>query len=148
MKLFQIEEPEGAPHSADGPGAAVGIDLAAGSAAVAIALGGNAEILPGADGERRLATAGQAPDAVLLALRTRAEKQLARPVTHAVIATPDGRDSAALETAAKAAGLAVLRVVAQSAAVGRDAGPDAAAMGAARIAEDLSPTLGITSPPP
>ncbi|MDE2514025.1 MAG: Hsp70 family protein [Alphaproteobacteria bacterium] len=149
MKLFQIEEPEGAPLSAEGPGAAVGIDLAATSAAVAIALGGNAEILPGTDGERRLATAGQALDAVLLALRARAEKQLARSVTHAVIATPDGRGGAALETAAKTAGLTVLRVVAQQpTAAGRDTGPDAAALGAARIAEDLSAALGITSPRP
>lgn len=146
MKLFQIEEPEGAPLSADGPGAAVGIDLATLSAAVAIALGGNAEILPGADGARRLSTDGQAIDAVLLALRARAEKQLARPVTHAVIATPDGRGGAALETAAKAAGLAVLRVVTQRAAAGADTGTDAAALGAARIAEDLSPAPGITSP--
>jgi len=146
MKLFQIEEPEGAPLSADGPGAAVGIDLAALSAAVAIALGGNAEILPGADGERRLATDGQALEVVLLALRARAEKQLARPVTHAVIATPDGRDGAALAAAAKAAGLTVLRVVTQRAAAGGDRGADAAALGAARIAEDLSLALGITSP--
>ena len=148
MKLFQIEEPEGAPLSADGPGAAVGIDLATLSAAVAIALGGNAEILPGADGARRLSTDGQAIDAVLLALRARAEKQLARPVTHAVIATPDGRGGAALETAAKAAGLIVLRVVTQRAAAGGDYGADAVALGAARIAEDLSPAPGITSPRP
>ena len=146
MKLFQIEEPKSAPLSADGPGAAVGIDLALSSAAVAIALGGNAEILPGADGERRLSTDGQALDSVLLALRARAEKQLARPVTHAVIATPDGRGGAALETAAKTAGLAVLRVVTQRAAAGADTGADAAALGAARIAEDLSAALGITSP--
>jgi len=146
MKLFQIEEPEGAPLAADGPGAAVGIDLAALSAAVAIALGGNAEILPGADGARRLTTDGQALDTVLLALRERAEKQLARPVTHAVIATPDGRDGAAVEKAAKAVGLTVLRVVTQRAAAGGDYGTDAVALGAARIAEDLSPAPGITSP--
>ena len=146
MKLFQIEEPEGAPLATDGPGAAVGIDLAADSAAVAIALGGNAEILPGADGERRLATNGQALDAVLLALRARAEKQLARPVTHAVIATPDGRDGAALAAAARAAGLTILRMVTQRIAAGADSGTDAAAFGAARIAEDLSSALGITSP--
>ena len=146
MKLFQIEEPEGAPLWADGPGAAVGIDLATLSAAVAIALGGNAEILPGADGARWLSTDGQALDVVLLALRARAEKQLARPVTHAVIATPDGRSGAALATAAKAAGLAVLRVITQRAAAGADTGTDAAVLGAARIAEDLSPALGITSP--
>ncbi|MGH6968022.1 MAG: hypothetical protein ACREEN_02810 [Stellaceae bacterium] len=144
--MFQIEEPEGAPLSVDGPGAAVGIDLTADSAAVAIALGGNAEILPGADGARRLETAGREPAAVLLALRARAEKQLARPVTHAVIATADGRADATLDRAAAAAGLTVLRVVTRSAAAGHNPGPDAAALGAARLAEDLSPTPAITSP--
>ncbi|HVA34923.1 MAG TPA: hypothetical protein VNG52_01715 [Stellaceae bacterium] len=146
MKLFQIEEPEGAPLSAEGPGAAVGIDLAAGSAAVAIALGGNAEILPGAGGEQRLETVGQGVEAVLLALRARAEKQLARPVTHAVIATEDGRASSALSAAAEAASLAVLRVVTRHAAAGGDTAVDAAALGAARMAEDLAPQAGITTP--
>jgi hypothetical protein len=146
MKLFQIEEPEGAPLSVDGPGAAVGIELAADSAAVAIALGGNAELLPGAAGEPRLETAGQGLEAVLLALRARAEKQLARPVTHAVIATDDGRASRPLAAAAEAAGLAVLRVVTRIAAAGGDPAADAAALGAARIAEDLAPQAGITAP--
>jgi molecular chaperone DnaK (HSP70) len=146
MKLFQIEEPEGAPPSAGEPGAAVGIDLAAGSAAVAIALGGNAEVLPDTTGERRLATTGQAVDAVLLALRMRAEKQLARPVTHAVIATESGHAATEVTAAAAAAGLAVLRVVARGETAGRDTAPDAAALGAARIAEDLAPQAGITTP--
>ena len=41
MKLFQIEEPDGSPLDAgDGPGAAVGIDIAAGGVGrVAVALG-------------------------------------------------------------------------------------------------------------
>ncbi len=102
MKLFQIEEPEGPPLDASGPGAAIGIALGAAGAAVACSVGGNAEILPDADGEDLL----QEPDlaALLLALRSRAEKQLARPVTHAVVAaTP--RDDAALARAADAAGL-------------------------------------------
>jgi len=146
MKLFQIEEPEGAPLSAEGPGAAVGIELAADSAAVAIALGGNAELLPGAAGEPRLETAGQELEAVLLALRARAEKQLARPVTHAVIATDDGHASRALAAAAEAAGLAVLRVVTRRDAAGSDTAADAAALGAARMAEDLAPRAGITAP--
>ena len=145
MKLFQIEEPEGAPLSAEGAGAAVGIEMADGSAAVAIALGGNAEILPGADGERRLATAEPDLEAILLALRSRAEKQLARPVTHAVIATESGRADAALNAAARAAGLTVLRVVARLDAAGRDTSADAAALGAARLAEDLAPDAGITA---
>ena len=85
MKLFQIEEPDGSPLAGDGPGVAVGIELsAAKGAAVAVAVGGNAEMLSGADGSARLA--GAEPAAVLLlALRERAEKALARPVTHAVI---------------------------------------------------------------
>jgi molecular chaperone DnaK (HSP70) len=145
MKLFQIEEPEGAPPSAGEPGAAVGIDLAADSAAVAIALGGNADVLPDTTGERRLDTTRQALDAVLLALRTRAEKQLARPVTHAVIATED-RAAADVTAAAEAAGLAVLRIVARHEAAGGDTAVDAAALGAARIAEDLAPQAGITAP--
>ncbi|HKW53668.1 MAG TPA: hypothetical protein VJO12_08260, partial [Stellaceae bacterium] len=56
MKLFQIEEPDGSPlETGDGPGAAVGIDIAGGVGRVAVALGGNAEILPDGDGARSLA---------------------------------------------------------------------------------------------
>ena len=133
MKLFQIEEPEGPPLDASGPGAAIGIALGAAGAAVACAVGGNAEILPDADGEDLL----QEPDlaALLLALRSRAEKQLARPVTHAVIAaTP--RDDAALARAADAAGLVLLSVC--------DAaeGTVAAALAAAELAETLAPRAG------
>ena len=54
MKLFQIEEPDGSPLDAAGPGLAVGIAIGKGEGAVAYALGGNAEILPGADGARLL----------------------------------------------------------------------------------------------
>ncbi|MDE2229056.1 MAG: hypothetical protein KGL11_08460 [Alphaproteobacteria bacterium] len=146
MKLFQIEEPEGAPLSAEGSGAAVGIDLAADSAAVAIALGGNAEILTGANGEQRLDVTGQAPAEVLLALRARAEKQLARPVTHAVIAIEDTVGAAALAAAAQSAGFSILRVVTRREAAAKDAGKDAVALGAARLAEDLAPRADITSP--
>ncbi len=146
MKLFQIEEPEGAPLSADGPGAAVGIDLAGDWAAVAIAVGGNAEILPGPDGAWRLQTAGQNLAALLLALRSRAEKQLARPVTHAVIATDGETGGAALEAAAKAAGLVILRIVTRQSAGGNRPGADAAALGAANLAEDLAPAAAIGTP--
>lgn len=140
MKLFQIEEPEGAPLSADGAGASVGIEIATESAAVAVALGGNAEILPGADGARRLArTKGQGLVELLLGLRARAEKQLARPVTHAVIAIDTGKAEAALEDAADAAGLSILRLVNRADAAARGGGPDAAALGAAKLAEDLAP---------
>ncbi|MGH6977527.1 MAG: hypothetical protein ACREED_10920, partial [Stellaceae bacterium] len=118
MKLFQIEEPDGEPGAVEGPGAAVGIDIdAATGGAVAIAVGGNAEILPGGDGARRLdapglrGVAGRFDDGalqeLLLDLRGRAEKKLVRPVTHAVIAAGplDAAARRAIETAAAAAGI-------------------------------------------
>jgi Ethanolamine utilization protein EutJ (predicted chaperonin) len=154
MKLFQIEEPEGAPLRSDEPGAAVGIELSlAAGAAVAVAVGGNAEILPGADGAARLPMArgdgawdSRALGRILLALRERAEKALARPVTHAVIAaaaTADA-DRATLAAAAEAAGLRVLRVmdVAAAAALARGSA-DAATLGAAIQAEDDAAVLGV-----
>jgi molecular chaperone DnaK (HSP70) len=142
MKLFQIEEPDGTPLEADGPGAAVGIDVAAGGIGrVAVAVGGNAEILPDGDGARSLAAPGAVAAELFLALRSRAEKQLARPVTHAVIAA-DGSDRAAVESAAKEAGIAILRLMTrgEAAALATGAAPDeAAALGAAMAAEDLAP---------
>ena len=140
MKLFQIEEPDGAPVDRDAPGAAVGIDLAGAMARVAIAVGGNAELLPDADGNRALKTAGAALPDVLLDLRARAEKQLARPVTHAVIAADEDRDS--VMRAAASAGLEILRLLPrrEAAEVGGMAASDhAAVFGAAIIAEDLAP---------
>ena len=140
MKLFQIEEPEGAPLDPDAPGAAVGIAVGEKTGAVAVAVGGNAEILPGGDGERLLEAADLS--ALLLGLRARAEKQLARPVTHAVIAG-DG-ESAALRRAAEAAGLAVLRIIATGEAAKLAPGADAAdapALGAAILAEDDAASL-------
>ena len=141
MKLFQIEEPDGSPtDAADGPGAAVGIDIAPGGIGrVAIAVGGNAEILPDADGERTL-RAGGVTD-LLLGLRSRAEKQLARPVTHAVIAA-DSAERPGLEAAAVEASLAVLRVVDRRAAATLATGAaaeDAAVLGAAISAEEMAP---------
>jgi hypothetical protein len=136
LKLFQIEEPEGSPLSAEGPGAAVGIDLAD-DAAVATAVGGNAEIIGRAEGREPIAT--------LLALRGAAEKTLARPVTHAVIAAAGLDDAlrAVLAEAAAAAGLTVLRLVSVAEATEAAPGaalPDGAALGAAILAEDLAPT--------
>ena len=138
MKLFQIEEPDGAVVDRDAPGAAVGIELAGSLARVAIAIGGNAEILPDADGNRALDAAGAALPDLLLALRARAEKQLARPATHAVIAADGDRD--ALSRAAAQAGLQILRLVTRVEAtkIGGKS-DDGAALGAAIIAEDLSP---------
>jgi Hsp70 protein len=146
MKLFQIEEPDGTPLESDGPGAAVGIELSAvAGSAVAIAVGGNAELLPGADGTARIAASGledaQAVAALLLLLRERAEKALARPVTHAVVAlaVPGERARAATSAAAAAAGLVVLRLVESREAAMRAPGAlaaDAAVLGAAIQAED------------
>jgi Ethanolamine utilization protein EutJ (predicted chaperonin) len=133
MKLFQIEEPEGPPLDASGPGAAVGIAVDAKSGAVAVAVGGNAEILPGADGVPFLEEADLA--ALLLGLRARAEKQLARPVTHAVVAIPP-IEAGPLAVAAQLAGLTILEAV--------DRGTDTiehAALEAAILAEDLAPKI-------
>jgi hypothetical protein len=140
MKLFQIEEPEDAPPAGEGPGAAVGIELSPAGAAVAVALGGNAEILRGADGAARLPIADlRSLGQVLLALRERAEKALARPVTHAVIAVAaaDGAH-AALTSAAQEAGIALLRImdIAAASMLARGAATDAAVLGAALQAED------------
>ena len=142
MKLFQIEEPDGAPLDPDGPGAAVGIDIGGSEGAVvAISVGGNAEILPDSDGARRLAAPGlvagdrfdvKALADLLLTLRGRAERQLARPVTHAVIAASP-LDEHALQQAAEAAGLVVLRLVA------RAGSGDDAVTAAASLAEELAP---------
>jgi molecular chaperone DnaK (HSP70) len=152
MKLFQIEEPDGTP---EGPGVAVGIDLdVAAGCAVAIAIGGNAELLPDSDGARRLPApdlllAGtfdaEALETVLLALRERAEKQLARPVTHAVIAADplDAVAQHAIAAAAEAAELTVLLLVSRAAAAaiaGKVPAADAAVLGAAVEAENLAPT--------
>ena len=146
MKLFQIEEPDGTLSAPEGPGVAVGIDLHETGCAVAVAVGGNAEILPDADGGRRLMPSGALADAaalpaILLALRGRAEKQLARPVTHAVIAA-DAAPERAIAAAAETAGLVVLRLLSRAAAAGHARGApagDAAALGAAIEAENLAP---------
>jgi hypothetical protein len=133
-KLFQIEEPDGSPLDGSGPGAAVGIALTRGSGAVAIALGGNAEILPDSDGTKTLA--GKDLTELLLGLRQRAERQLARPVTHAVVALPP-IEAGPLAVAAQAAGLTVLEA--------RDPGTQSlerAALEAAILAEDLVPKTG------
>jgi hypothetical protein len=133
-KLFQIEEPDGSPLDPSGPGAAVGIAVVkAGHSlqgAVAIAVGGNAEILPSTDGERVLDSGDLAE--LLLGLRSRAEKQLSRPVTHAVVMAPPIEEGP-LALAAAGASLVLLDTV--------DPGTksvEAAALEAAILAEDLA----------
>jgi hypothetical protein len=144
MKLFQIEEPDGTPIG-DAPGVAVGIELSATKgAAVAVAVGGNAELLPGADGGGRIALAAldeATLGAVMLELRARAEKALARPVTHAVVAAERAPAQDALAVAAAAAGLTLLGLVdaATAASLAPQGGADAAVLGAAIRAEDATP---------
>ncbi|MGE0260533.1 MAG: hypothetical protein AB7H71_02900 [Alphaproteobacteria bacterium] len=144
MKLFQIEEPDGSPSDPDMPGAAVGIYIGGAQAEVAVAVGGNPAMLHDREGfERDLPTPplNDPPaswQSLFEAARLRAERALARPVTHAVLAVPSNVQPAAVERltgAARAGGLEVLRVV------GRDDIPAGAApaMAAAVLAEDLAP---------
>ena len=144
MKLFQIEEPDGSPSDPDAPGAAIGIDAGGDLAEVAFAVGGNAVILADREGfERALPVPG--PDAPLAdwqalfeGAKLRAERALARPVTHAVLvfaASLDPALAAELLQASEAAGVELLRIVTAS-----DLEPGGTpAEAAAIMAEDLAP---------
>jgi hypothetical protein len=139
VKLFQIEEPDGSPSDPEAPGAAVGIALGGAAAAVAVSVGGNAALLEDRDGFA-LDLSVPAPGAplrewteLLEGARLRAERALARPVTHAVIAIADAALAEMVGGAAAAAGIEVLRVVAGG----------ASAEEAAMLAEDLAPRPGI-----
>src|SRR5215472_17630151 len=152
--LFQIEEPDGSPldEAAAGPGVAIGIDLSGTRGAVAFAVGGNAEILTARDGSPGPETAGlrdtagefavERTGAVLLALRGIAERALARPVTHAVIAIAPPADVAARQSLARAAASGdlvathILTATEAAALVPDAAAAEAAALGAAVAAED------------
>jgi hypothetical protein len=159
--LFQIEEPDGSPSdAAEGPGAAIGIDLSGAHGAVAIAVGGNAEALASRDGGPGPATAGwltadgalaAAPaTAGLLALRGMAERALARPVTHAVLVVAAALPPRAAENliaAGAASGLIVTRILtaAEATALAPSAGArEATLYGAAVAAED--DTLALRQP--
>ncbi len=144
VKLFQIEEPDGSPTDPDAPGAAIGIDLGGAEAEVAVSVGGNAVVLADREGfEQSLAVPGLEAAAeqweeVFIGARLRAERALARPATHAVIAVAAavGASAAArLTRAAGQAGLAVLRLV--GAAELRSGIP--CVLAAALLAEDLAP---------
>ena len=157
--LFQIEEPDGSPiDEPEGPGAAVGIDLTGPHGAVAIAVGGNAEILNARDGSEGPEVKGlrdgsgaflaKPTAAALLALRGRAERALARPVTHAVVAAEAPLDEAArqsLTEAAAASELTVTRILTRAEAMALGAGAASAAHGAAIAAEDDAFTAQRTS---
>src|SRR3954447_10891583 len=120
VKLFQIEEPDGSPSDPEAPGLAVGIHIGGAEPEVAVAVGGNAMILRDREGfERDLPTPPlNDPPEVWQSLfegaRLRAERALARPVTHAVLAVPSNLQPEAIERlteAARTAGLDVLRVL-------------------------------------
>src|SRR3954447_2012903 len=144
MKLFQIEEPDGSPSDPEAPGIAVGIYVGGAQAEVAVAVGGNAMMLRDREGfERDLPTPplNDPPDSwqnLFEGARLRAERALARPVTHAVLAVPSNLQPEAIEHlvgAARAAGLELLRVVGSD-----DIRPgEAPALAAAVLAEDLAP---------
>ncbi|MBV8119850.1 MAG: hypothetical protein JO081_07950 [Alphaproteobacteria bacterium] len=144
MKLFQIEEPEGGPADQHAPGAAIGIDASGAAAEIAIAVGGNSEILADRSGFE-LALAVPPYDAAVAewqalfeGARLRAERALARPVTHAVIvvaATANETSTVNIASAAEQASLVVLRLAART-----DLAPGTApAAAAAVVAEDLAP---------
>jgi hypothetical protein len=143
VKLFQIEEPDGSPADPDAPGAAIGVDASGGFAEVAISVGGNALVLADREGfERNLLVPGpEAPLADWQTLfegaRLRAERALARPVTHAVLvfAALDPALAAELLRASEAAGVELLRVLSPDDLP--TGGP--AAEAAAVIAEDMAP---------
>jgi len=139
VKLFQIEEPEGGPSDPNEPGAAIGIDAAGARVEVAFSVGGNAVILgdrPGFEQAQEL----------LEGARMRAERALARPVTHAVVvlaAAPAAADAGRLRQAAEQAGLEVLRFAGRT-EFSAGATP---VLAAAALAEDLAPRSELATVP-
>jgi len=151
VKLFQIEEPDGAPVDPLASGAAIGIDASGARAEVAFSVGGNALVLDDREGfEQALAVPGSSVGTAAWqeffeGARMRAERALARPVSDAVIvlaAPPDGTTAASITEAASGAGLGVLRLVDR----GELSAGLPAALAAAILAEDLAPRLGFDAP--
>jgi hypothetical protein len=140
VKLFQIEEPDGSPADRNAPGAAIGIDLTGMQAEVAIAVGGNAAIMSDRDGfevDLMVPPASAAvPEwqALLEGARLRAERTLARPVTHAVVVA-DLVAFDRLQGAAAKADLVLLRTVAPE----QLPATEKRVLAAAILAEDLAP---------
>jgi hypothetical protein len=152
MKLFQIEEPDGGPADPNEAGAAIGIDAGGARAEVAFAVGGNALILEDRVGfEQKLAVPSMesgtaAWQELLEGARIRAERALARPVTHAVIilaGAPDADVAGKLRQAAERAGLEVLRL----AVLGELSACPTSALAAAILAEDLAPRSALNAAP-
>jgi hypothetical protein len=153
VKLFQIEEPDGSPVDASLPGAAIGIDASGAEAVAAFAVGGNAAELRDREEFARIVPVPAAPgpasawQAMFEGLRIRAERLLARPVTHAVVAlaaAPPADAAATLRAAAAAAGIETLRLVGAA----ELSAADTPALAAALLAEDLMPRPGTGSPAP
>jgi hypothetical protein len=145
VKLFQIEEPDGAPTDPDMPGIAIGVDVCGAQAEVAVAVGGNAVVIADRDGFAldltvpAPAASSEAWQLLLEGARLRAERVLARPATHAVVAVPappDADFAARLHAASGAAGLSLLRIIARD-EIGAE--EEAPALFAAVLAEDLAP---------
>jgi hypothetical protein len=152
VKLFQIEEPDGGPADPNETGAAIGIDAGGARAEVAFSVGGNALMLDDRAGfEQSLPIpAIVAPTAEWQGLfegsRMRAERALARPVTHAVVvltAAADADAAGRLRQAAESAGLELLRLVGR----GELAAGPAPALAAAILAEDLAPRSELAAAP-
>jgi hypothetical protein len=144
MKLFQIEEPDGSTIDPDAPGVAIGIDIGGAEAQVAVAVGGNAAVLADREGFAldlpvpSLTASPEEWQRLFEGVRLRAERALAQPVTHAVLAlasAPEAALAGRLQTAGEAAGLVLLRLV------GRDnsKAADLPVLAAAVLAEDLAP---------
>ena len=143
MKLFQIEEPDGGPVDPAAGGAAIGVNASGAVVEVAFSVGGNALVLADREGfEQVLRVPSRVEEqtewqAVLEAARIRAERALARPVTHAVIVLADVSDAETalrIRSAAEGAGFQVLRIAAAAEL------PDpTTVLAAAMLAEDLVP---------
>ena len=143
MKLFQIEEPDGGPVDPAAGGAAIGVDASGAVVEVAFSVGGNALVLVDREGfEQVLRVPSRAAEqtewqAVFEAARIRAERALARPVTHAVIVlagVSDTETALRVRSAAEGAGFHVLRIAAAAEL------PDpTTVLAAAMLAEDLVP---------
>ncbi|MBV9018001.1 MAG: hypothetical protein JO058_20315 [Alphaproteobacteria bacterium] len=145
MKLFQIEEPDGSSVNPDAPGAAVGIDATGTRAEVAIAAGGNAAVLSDREGfELDLTVPSRSAgmlewQSLLEGVRLRAERALARPVTHAVVVVGEAA-AERVQSAATPAELVLLRMIAPD----QIEGGESRVLAAAILAEDLAPR--ITAP--
>jgi hypothetical protein len=152
VRLFQIEEPGGGPTDPNEPGAAIAIEATGASAEVAFSVGGNALILderPGFEQALPVPAAGAGAAAwqeLLEGARIRAERALARPVTHAIVVlalAPDAAMTGHLRQASERAGLELLRITWRGEL---PAGP-AAALTAAVLAEDLAPRRELATAP-